>query len=185
VKKRNISVIRNCGIYINKNYVIEEWLEPGSKKYIGIRNMQEVEIPEVFGYYKNAYGFLFKDELRAEIVEDIFSACFWSVPVDRICKRLNKMSCVTPDGHDEWTPELIEMIIYNEIYAGYKFIEEDEKIVLYEHGNAIVTEVMYAAVQKIGITKNKAPQKERISKATNILAKVNAQRGSELSIIPQ
>ena len=52
MKKRNISVIRNCGIYINKNYVIEEWLEPGSKKYIGIRNMQEVEIPEVFGYYK-------------------------------------------------------------------------------------------------------------------------------------
>ena len=76
MKKRNISVIRNCGIYINKNYVIEEWLEPGSKKYIGIRNMQEVEIPEVFGYYKNAYGFLFKDEFCAEIVEDIFSACF-------------------------------------------------------------------------------------------------------------
>ena len=101
MKKRNISVIRNCGIYINKIYVIEEWLEPGSKKYIGIRNMQEVEIPEVFGYYKNAYGLLFKDELLAEIVEDIFSACFWSVPADRICKRLNEMSCATPDRHNQ------------------------------------------------------------------------------------
>ena len=95
------------------------------------------------------------------------------------------MSCVTPDGYDEWTPELIEMIIHNEIYAGYKFIEEDGKFILYKHDNPIVTNVVYAAVQKIGITKNEAPQEERIRKATNILAKVNAQRGSELSLIPQ
>ena len=183
MKKRNISVIRNCGIYINKIYVIEEWLEPGSKKYIGIRNMQEVEIPEVFGYYKNAYGLLFKDELLAEIVEDIFSACFWSVPADRICKRLNEMSCATPDRHDEWTPELIEKIIHNEIYAGYKFIEEDEKIVLCEYGNSIVTKVMYATVQKVGITKNEIPQEKRINKTTNLLSKVIKQRGSKLSLI--
>ena len=180
MKKRNISVIRNCGIYLDKNNIIEGWLEPGSKKHIGIKNMPDAEIPVVFGYSKNKNGLLV-DALRAEIVEDIFSACFWSVPVDRICKRLNEMSCVIPDGHAEWTPELIEMIIHNEIYAGYKFIEEDEKIILYKNGNSIVTKVMYAVVQKIGITKNDAPQEERISIVTNILAKVNAQRGSELA----
>jgi len=51
-----------------------------------------------------------EDELRAEIVEDIFSACYWSALIDRICQRFNAMSCVTPDGYDEWTPELIKMI---------------------------------------------------------------------------
>ena len=49
----------------------------------------------------------------------------------------------------------------------------------------VITKVVYAAVQKIGVTKNEAPQEERIRKATNILAKVIAQRGSELSLIPQ
>ena len=154
---------------------------PPSMKSVGMKVMSEVAMLDVFGYYKNEYGFLYEDELRAEVVEDIFSACFWSVPVDRICQRLNAMSCVTPDGYDEWTPELIEMIIHNEIYAGYKFIEEDGKVILYKHDNPIVTKVMYAAVQKIGITKNDAPQEERISKVTNILAKVIAQRGSELA----
>lgn len=177
MKKRNITVIRNCLVYLNKNDIIEEWLEPGSMKSVGMKVMSEVAMLDVFGYYKNEYGFLYEDELRAEVVEDIFSACFWSVPVDRICQRLNAMSCVTPDGYDEWTPELIEMIIHNEIYAGYKFIEEDGKVILYKHDNPIVTKVMYAAVQKIGITKNDAPQEERISKVTNILAKVIAQRG--------
>ena len=71
----------------------------------------------------------------------------------------------------------IEMIIHNEIYAGYKFIEEDGKVILYKHDNPIVTKVVYAAVQKIGITKKYAPQEERISKVTNILAKVIAKRG--------
>ena len=178
MKKRNITVIRNCQVYLNKNDIIEEWLEPGSEKNIGMKVMSGVEMSDVFGYYKNEYGFLFKDELRAEVVEDIFSACYWSAPVDRICQRLNAMSSVTPDGYDEWTSELIEMIIHNEIYAGYKFIEEDEKVILYKHDNPIVTKVMYAAVQKIGITKNEAPQEERISKVTNILANVIAKRGS-------
>ena len=66
------------------------------------------------------------------------------------------MSCVTPNGYDEWTPELIESIIHNEIYAGYKFIEENGKVILYGHDNPIVTKVMYAAVQKIGIIKTEA-----------------------------
>ena len=185
MKKRNITVIRNCQVYLNKNDIIEEWLEPGSMKSVEMKVMSGIKMPDAFGYYTNEYGFLFKNKLQAEVVEDIFSACYWSAPVDRICQRLNAMSCVTPNGYDEWTPELIEMIIHNEIYAGYKFIEEDGKFILYKHDNPIVKKFVYAAVQKIGITKNEAPQKERISKATNILAKVNAQRGSELSIIPQ
>ena len=181
MKKRNITVIRNCQVYLNKNDIIEEWLEPGSEKNIGMKIISDVEIPLTFGYCKNVNSSLLIDALRAEIIEDIFSACFWSVPVDRICQRLNAMSSVTPDGYDEWTPELIEMIIHNEIYAGYKFIEEDGKVILYKHGKPIVTKVVYAALQKIRITKNDAPQDERISKVTNILAKVNAQRGSELA----
>ena len=125
MKKRNITVIRNFQLYLNKNDIIEEWLEPGSMKSVEMKVMSGVKMPDVLGYYKNEYDFLFIDELRAEVVEDIFSACFWSVPVDRICQRLNAMSSVTPDGYDEWTSELIEIIIHNEIYAGYKFIEED------------------------------------------------------------
>ena len=45
----------------------------------------------------------------------------------------------------------------------------------------VITKVVYAAVQKIGITKNEAPQDERISKVTNILAKVIAKNESELA----
>ena len=125
MKKRNITVIRNCQVYLNKNDIIEEWLEPGSMKSVEMKVMSGVKMPDAFGYYTNEFGFLFKNELQAEVVEDIFSACLWSIPVERICQRLNAMSCVTPNGYDEWTPELIEMIIHNEIYAGYKFIEED------------------------------------------------------------
>ena len=169
MKKRNITVIRNCQVYLNKNDIIEEWLEPGSMKSVEMKVMSGIKMPDAFGYYTNEYGFLFKNKLQAEVVEDIFSACYWSAPVDRICQRLNAISCFTPDGYDEWIPEFIEMIIHNETYAGYKFIEEDEKILLYKHGNFIVTKAMYAAVQKIGVTKNDAPQKERISKSTNIL----------------
>ena len=183
MQKRNITVIRNCPVYLDENDIIEEWLEPGSVRNIGIKVMSGVEMPSIFGYYKNEYGFLFKDELHAETVEDIFSACFWSVPVDRICQRLNELSCITLDGYDEWTPELIEMIIHNEIYAGYKFIEEDGKIILYKHQFPVITKTIYAAVQKIGITKNDAPQEERINKVKNILAKVNAQRGLELECL--
>ena len=181
MKKRNITEIRNCQVYLNINDIIEEWLDPGSMKNIGMKVMSGVGMTDVFGYYKNEYGFLFKDELRADIVEDIFSACYWSVPVDRICQRLNELTCVTPDGYDEWTPELIEMIIHNEIYAGYKFTEEDGMVALYCHDNPIITKVMYATVQKIGITKKSASQEERVNKVKNILAKVIAQRGSELA----
>ena len=131
MKKRNITVIRNCQLYLNKNDIIEEWLEPGSEKNIGMKIISDIESPLTFGYCKNVNSSLLIDALRAEIIEDIFSACFWGVPVDRICQRLNAMSCVTPNGYDEWTPELIEMIIHNEIYAGYKFIEEDGKFILY------------------------------------------------------
>jgi len=156
MKKRNITVIRNCQLYLNKNDIIEEWLEPGSEKNIGMKIISDIESPLTFGYCKNVNSSLLIDALRAEIIEDIFSACFWGVPVDRICQRLNAMSCVTPNGYDEWTPELIESIIHNEIYAGYKFIEENGKVILYGHDNPIVTKVMYAAVQKIGIIKTEA-----------------------------
>jgi len=179
--KKYITVIRNCQVYLNKNDIIEEWLDPGSMKSVEMKVMSGVKMPDAFGYYTNEYGFLFKNELQAEIVEDIFSACFWSVPVDRICQRLKAISCFTPDGYDEWIPELIEMIIHNETYAGYKFIEEDGNVILYKHDNPIVTKVVYAAVQKIGITKKYAPQDERINKVKNILAKVFAKSESELA----
>ena len=42
----------------------------------------------------------------------------------------------------------------------------------------VITKVVYAAVQKIGITKTEAPQEERIGKVRNILANVIAKRGS-------
>ena len=44
MKKRNITVIRNCQLNLNKTDIIEEWLEPGSKKYIGIKSMPDVEM---------------------------------------------------------------------------------------------------------------------------------------------
>lgn len=90
MKKRNIIEIKNCKIYPNKNHIIEEWLEPGNEKNIGMKIMSGVEMPLTFGYCKNVNGSLFIDALQAEIIEDIFSACFWSVPVDRICQRLNE-----------------------------------------------------------------------------------------------
>ena len=76
MKKRNITVIRNCQVYLNKNAIIEEWLEPGSMKSVEMKVMSGVKMPDVFGYYKNKYGFLFKDELQAEVVEDIFRHVF-------------------------------------------------------------------------------------------------------------
>ena len=56
----------------NKNDIIKEWLEPGSVKNVGMEVMSGVKMPDVFGYYKNEYGFLFKDELQVEVVEVIF-----------------------------------------------------------------------------------------------------------------
>ena len=70
--KKYITVIRNCQVYLNKNDIIEEWVEPVSMKRVEMKVMSGIKMPDALGYYTNEYGILFKDELQVEVVEVIF-----------------------------------------------------------------------------------------------------------------
>ena len=91
----------------------------------------------------------------------------WSIPLKEICWKTKDESKYF-FSENEWTEEKIQEILNNEIYAGYKFIETSDGIILYDYCKPIIDKKIYVTVQKIGAEQEMKPQEERLEKVWKI-----------------
>ena len=174
--KRKIE--QRCPVYKTREDIIDTWFLGLSDldKSVGFKNIskEEVERVAVFGYELDRNNRLKINDAQADIIREIYWMYIWSIPLKEIYWKTKDESKYF-FRESEWTEEKIQEILNNEIYAGYKFIETSDGIILYDYFKPIIDKKIYVTVRKIGAEQEMKPQEERLEKAWKIA--VNFMRG--------
>ena len=174
--KRKIE--QRCPVYKTREDIIDTWLLGLSDldKSVGFKNISKEEVERVadFGYELDRNNRLKINDAQADIIREIYWMYIWSIPLKEICRKTKDESKYF-FRESEWTEEKIQEILNNEIYAGYKFIETSDGIILYAYFKPIIDKKIYVTVRKIGAEQEMKPQEERLEKAWKIA--VNFMRG--------
>ena len=174
--KRKIE--QRCPVYKTREDIIDTWLLGLSDldKSVGFKNISKEEVERVadFGYELDRNNRLKINDAQADIIREIYWMYIWGIPLKEICRKTKNESKYF-FRESEWTEEKIQEILNNEIYAGYKFIETSDGIILYDYFKPIIDKKIYVTVRKIGAEQEMKPQEERLEKAWKIA--VNFMRG--------
>ena len=174
--KRKIE--QRCPVYKTREDIIDTWFLGLSDldKSVGFKNISKEEVERVadFGYELDRNNRLKINDAQADIIREIYWMYIWSIPLKEICRKTKDESKYF-FRESEWTEEKIQEILNNEIYAGYKFIETSDGIILYDYFKPIIDKKIYVTVRKIGAEQEMKPQEERLEKAWKIA--VNFMRG--------
>ena len=160
-----------CNVYSSKEEILKEWmgnLEEG-KLAVGKDYTEQKNISEYYGFAMLKNGKYKINRIEAEIIEDIFKMKMFGISSSKICKKLINYKNPPPRGLSQWNIGVVEEILKDEYFAGYKFIFQEEKVLVMQVGVSIIPKRIFALIQELNLKEEQLSQQERLKRLGNML----------------
>lgn len=166
---RKIKVLFNE--YSSKAAILKEWstgLDEGALA-VGKKYIEKQEMPEHYGFRLSAHGRWYVNSIEGETVETIFRMKMFGVSLNKISQSLIEYQNPLPRGIKHWNPETIQEILKDEYFAGYKFIFQEEKVLVMQVGVSIIPKRIFALIQELNLKKEQLSQQEHLKRLGEML----------------
>ncbi len=140
-----------CWVYASKKEIFKEWISgmvEGSLA-VGKRYAKQKEMIKHYGFSISKNGKCCINEIEAETVKDIFMMYLFGVSINGICKKLANYQSKPPNGLRQWSAEMVRDILNDESYTGYRFISENDIVMVMQVGWSIIPKKIFAVTQEM------------------------------------